>query len=900
MKLTVRMLSALISLHLVGMTVFAGEDPRMALARKAQSVLERNCHQCHGKEGSNEGGFNFVLRLDKLVGDKLVAPRNQKKSYLLERIIEGEMPPSGTKVRPSEEDIAVLKEWIDAGAPAPASPARRSYITRDAMVDFIVADLEKRPARHRKFFRYFTLIHLLNAGYSQDELETHRLALAKLVNSLSWSPRLVHLQPVDPEKTILGIDIRDVKWDVQMWQDILGRYEYGIALQTPRAEVCRDLTECKLPYVRADWFAHAASRPPLYHQLLKVPEKVGELETLMRIDTALNIRQERVARAGFLRSGVSRNNRLIERHETPYGAYWVSYDFAGNTGQRNLFDYPLGPDSGRKSFQHDGGEIIFNLPNGLQGYVLIDRGGNRIDSAPTEIVSDPRQSDRAVLNGISCMSCHYAGIIPKADEVRGHVQANRKAFDDADAILSLYPAEREWKKLQEGDAQRFQKALNELGIQITETGEPITNVSLRYQDDVDIDTAAAELGMAPTQLTPYFRRPELARAIGRLRVPGGAVKREVFSEAFGQVVALAKLGDLTGSPNPLDPGTIIKPPEPGRPRVLKLQAAIGDIILSNDRRWVYILNLSEGQIQRLDTRTFKLDNQIAKLSAGTEKMRKSPDGRFLYTCAAPNGHDYHNPNKGGRFDVVDAATFKVVGTIATPFSPWDMAADDRGYLYVTIGGGQSTKLPVIDTRKKEVVAEWMKHLWHRNVIRISPDQQRLYLAVTDLSPLSMEAVAIPDDLTSGPTRAAARGPGRAGGRFSILPDGKVCVLASGQVLRLSSTPTEDLKPLNAIAPHASLATDLGSNRVFVGTAGKEIKVYSYPDFDLVGTIPVDGIAHQMALDYRSGMLYYAVAGNSKTVGRLPPTRLDSKNLGVSDLHLLDIRSYLQEEGEKDR
>ena len=32
-------------------------------------------------------------------------------------------------------------------------------------------------------------------------------------------------------------------------------------------------------------------------------------------------------RAGFLKSGVSDHNRLIERHESNYGAYWVSYDF---------------------------------------------------------------------------------------------------------------------------------------------------------------------------------------------------------------------------------------------------------------------------------------------------------------------------------------------------------------------------------------------------------------------------------------------------------------------------------------------------------------------------------------------------------------------------------------------
>ena len=97
-----------------------------------------------------------------------------------------------------------------------------------------------------------------------------------------------------------------------------------------------------------------------------------------------------------------------------------SYDFGGNDGRKNLFAHPLGP-KGENAFEHDGGEIIFNLPNGLQAYLLVDSHGQRIDKGPPAIVSDPVQKDRAVVNGLSCMSCHVAGIIRKQDEVREHV-----------------------------------------------------------------------------------------------------------------------------------------------------------------------------------------------------------------------------------------------------------------------------------------------------------------------------------------------------------------------------------------------------------------------------------------------------------------------------------------------
>ena len=64
------------------------------------------------------------------------------------------------------------------------------------------------------------------------------------------------------------------------------------------------------------------------------------------------------------------NNRVVERHASRYGAYWKSYDFAGNTGTQNIFTHPL-------DFTQDGGEIIFNLPNGLQGYLIVDASGER-------------------------------------------------------------------------------------------------------------------------------------------------------------------------------------------------------------------------------------------------------------------------------------------------------------------------------------------------------------------------------------------------------------------------------------------------------------------------------------------------------------------------------------------
>ena len=73
-------------------------------------------------------------------------------------------------------------------------------------------------------------------------------------------------------------------------------------------------------------------------------------------------------RAGAQRSGVSQNNRIIERHPIRTGYFWTTYDFAGTRDRQNIFSFPVGPSN--EGFKHDGTVSMFSLPNGFLGYFL--------------------------------------------------------------------------------------------------------------------------------------------------------------------------------------------------------------------------------------------------------------------------------------------------------------------------------------------------------------------------------------------------------------------------------------------------------------------------------------------------------------------------------------------------
>jgi len=442
----------------LALPVRAADPDPTTLYRQAQEVLKTHCYRCHGQDGKSKGGLDYVLQRDKLVARNKVVPGNPDESELLQRIKDGDMPPRDTKVKPTRAEIAILQKWIEAGAPVERNTAApRRFVPASEVVRTVRADLEALPARQRRFMRYLTLTHLANAARTDEDLEVDRSAIAKLVNCLSWHPRITRPVAIDATQTIYRIDLRDYKWNSRLWDKLVSAYPYKPAMQGPEAKQLMALTGSELPHLRGDWFVATASRAPLYYDLLQMPSTDRGLERLLQVDALGNIQEETVARAGFNGSGVSKNNRVLERHDGTYGAYWRTYDFAGNTERQNIFDHPLGPSPIDDAFNQAGGESIFHLPNGLHGYLLVDKNGKRVEKGPTDIVSDPQRPDRAVEAGLSCMSCHARGFIHKADQVRAHVLKNAQAFkkDQIESVKALYPAENRFK------AQHRQRALPE-------------------------------------------------------------------------------------------------------------------------------------------------------------------------------------------------------------------------------------------------------------------------------------------------------------------------------------------------------------------------------------------------------------------------------------------------------
>jgi mono/diheme cytochrome c family protein len=566
----------------------AADEPAK-LAAAAQAVLKKACARCHA-DGQTEGGFGFVLDLKKLVEKNKVVAGDAAKSRLFKKVQGGEMPPEDEKPRPTAEEIAALKAWIDAGAPAasettasqpPATerptpevtaserPAGRASLSDKDALTAVRDHLQSLSPEDQPFQRYFTLTHLHNnPTVSDEDLRWQRAALAKAVNSLSWKPRIIVPRPVDKAETVFAVDLRDLDWDRRrVWDEVSKHYPYGLKLDNQRdngvravaAEVYR-LTGSELPALRSDWFVATATRPPLYHTILDLPDTDAKLEKLLRVDVAENFRRDKLARAGFAKSGVSSQNRLIERHEAAYGAYWKSFDFKTNDGTSNLFRFPLGPafkdnPFADQAFAHAGGELIFHLSNGLQGYLLVDAKGKRIDEGPTDIVSDTNKSSGtvAIVNGLSCMVCHKHGMI--RDGVKDELRDGSGVAGAARAkVLRLHPKDDDFAALTKDDEDRFVAALDramgrflkvgpDQGKDIRDfTDEPIGRVVRAYHRDLGLGDVAAELGLPDARrLAAAVQDNDRLREMGLGSLAnGGTVKREAWASVKQRLSAFQR------------------------------------------------------------------------------------------------------------------------------------------------------------------------------------------------------------------------------------------------------------------------------------------------------------------------------------------------------------------------
>ncbi len=540
-----------------------------ATATKVAALLDKNCGECHGSK--SQGGVTDISDLSKLVTAELVVPGSPNRSSLFQSMKAGRMPPSGAL---AAEDLALVEKWISGGALAGSGGESRTYVGEAEMQKLCAEDLLTTDAGDRPNFRYFSLMHLYDSGATDSTIDLGGQGLNKLMNSLSHAKTVKPLKAINAAKTIFRVDLRDFAWTPAVWTALTKPYPYLIVPEDGKAlGALQHDTQADVPVLRGDWFLATASRAPLYYQLLGVGTNVADLEKVLGINLDTDIRSKAVIRAGFNNSTISKENRVIERHDTSNGFLWRSYEFGTSLKSQDVLANPLGPvasvvaktpdsqgdDNGLFGFPgfglaphfngisggggsgdllgaghvftEDGGEFIFTMPNGMLGFYLA-AGKNR--QRLNEVPVDPGEEE--IVAGLACMSCHSRGVIQKDDMV-APAAANNAALAPALALIKqLYVEASAFNGKVTKDSDSYEKKLADAGVD-AKAKDPVFRLAKPYPLRVSLAQAAAELGVEAAELSDALD--------GKLEGVKGlfdddAIKRSDLEANFAKMVAALK------------------------------------------------------------------------------------------------------------------------------------------------------------------------------------------------------------------------------------------------------------------------------------------------------------------------------------------------------------------------
>ncbi len=167
----------------LGTGVMFAQGARVDFQREIRPILSENCFQCHGPDSAARQAGLRLDRRDDALGPRpdgsAIVPGNSAASLLVHRISESDanvrMPPAESRRSLTPAQIALLKRWIDQGAPwkehwafqapvkAKPQAVKNAAWMRNSIDRFVLANLEAKglapapPADARTLIRRVAL-----------------------------------------------------------------------------------------------------------------------------------------------------------------------------------------------------------------------------------------------------------------------------------------------------------------------------------------------------------------------------------------------------------------------------------------------------------------------------------------------------------------------------------------------------------------------------------------------------------------------------------------------------------------------------------------------------------------------------------------------------------------------
>lgn len=412
--------------------------------------------------------------------------------------------------------LMLLLVAIMVAFPSPMSEVKSAYL-----------DAVRLPPAEAAFVRYLTT-------YAAEKPVDDVPVLKFWSNSISLRKRLA--APVQVTPTLYRVDLREFNWKAETWEE-LAKTDVYFCTPWLGEDVVKlaALTGSSGPVLRADWFIAKTSIEPFYSKFLGLGKTVAEVQKLLGVHEA-DVKEHTLnAQGAVLQSIVALHNRQLERYPSIMGYWWQSRDTNANVAKRNVLE-------NLEQITPDGGEYIFSLPNGLQGYYLSNGAGEQVAAVPEEIAVDSvtRFQSKTVTNARSCVVCHDNGLRPFADVISRMIRTSPATLIDPDKqraikLEELYLSDLQGKlAVDSANYAAAVKATN--GLETHANAIAFERVVHWYiEGRVDAKTAARELGVEDFREVAKKSADQNVIAIAA----GEPVARDAWETAFAGAAVLA-------------------------------------------------------------------------------------------------------------------------------------------------------------------------------------------------------------------------------------------------------------------------------------------------------------------------------------------------------------------------
>ncbi|WP_197441348.1 DUF1553 domain-containing protein [Thalassoglobus neptunius] len=275
-----------------------------------QPILAMRCVECHNDQIS-EGGLNLAsnqFQVDGSDSGAVVVPQSADDSYLLDRVISGEMPPPsrGQSQKLPDAEIAVIRDWIQQGANWPDDVVIDPFATTNkvrAGRDWWALQPVSKPDipevesndKHINPIDAFVLDRLAENGLTPTPRASKRVLLRRLYYDV------IGLPPTEEQLQQFETDESPDAWEKQVdsllasphYGERWGRYWLDLARFAETSGYERDQVK---PYAwkYRDWVVNALNEDMAYSEFIRHQLAGDEIESPTE-DSAIA--------TGFLRLG---------------------------------------------------------------------------------------------------------------------------------------------------------------------------------------------------------------------------------------------------------------------------------------------------------------------------------------------------------------------------------------------------------------------------------------------------------------------------------------------------------------------------------------------------------------------------------------------------------------------